>query len=817
VIIMRYVRLIFISLFLLTAARAQTVQWVTGASGDPADLQLVFENCTPDGDPRLPALADATISFAGRSEQTSIVNFDVTRSVILAYRVRARNGGSVQIPAFTVKTNKGDLRVAAFTTGAMRQAADANVHGRLEPGANTLWAGEVFPLTYTLDVARRTFNQLGSPVEWSATPLIAEDWSKAEPSEVNQGGEARLLITYRTRAYAKAPGNLTVNATNQLVNLIAGTVGFGLFQQQRIEQLSVTSNQPALVIKPLPQPASPGFTGAVGQFRLNSKVVPASATVGEPVTWTLELSGTGNWPDIAGLPAREVSKDFQVIQPQAKRTPTEGKLFDVTFAEDVVLVPTRPGTYTLGPVEFTYFDPKAGAYKTLTTPRTTVTVNPPAAPKFNITPPAAAEPAAEPAKAPEAPAPAVLPAAIPRDPLPGQDPAATPFARTRTLAFFGAAPFVALALGWLALAIGRARRTDPALARREAKARLAATLQRLSSAPDSDRRELLLAWQHDSARLWQIVHAAPAATAFGADAAWAQLWQESERALYGTDGALPSDWHARATAALAAKSVPGFAPWRAFLPRNLLPFLFAVAVLLAAPPLKADAIADYRQGDFAAAEKIWRAALAENPTDWIARHNLALALAQQDRWPEAAAHTTAAFVQKPGREANRWNLALVYEKAGYTPAEIAPFLTPGPRQHLARFASPAVWEQALIASSALAALALGWLILSGYHRRARWTQAVAALSLVLALGLGAAALTGRSTYGPIAHPQAALVWHDSVLRSIPTEADTTQKTTPLGAGTIGIIDQTFLGWVRLSFTNGQTGWVRQDDLVRLWK
>ena len=157
------------------------------------------------------------------------------------------------------------------------------------------------------------------------------------------------------------------------MRVITGNIGVGLFQQQRVEELSVSTKRPELTIRPLPTPNVSGFTGAVGQFKLVSKVVPTTAAVGEPVTWTLELSGSGNWPEIPGLPQREVSKDFQVVSPQAKRTPAEGKLFDVTLAEDVVLVPTRTGTYTLGPVFFTYFDPKSGSYQTLSTPRTTVT------------------------------------------------------------------------------------------------------------------------------------------------------------------------------------------------------------------------------------------------------------------------------------------------------------------------------------------------------------------------------------------------------------------------------------------------------------
>ncbi len=808
---MRLFRILLCFLALAAAGLAQSVQWLTADSGDPADLQLVFDNCVPEGSPVLPTLADATFSPTGRSEQTSIINFKVTRSVILNYRLRSRTGGSVQIPAFTVKTDQGELRVPAYTTGAVRQAADVNIHARLLPGNSTVWAGEIFPLSYTLDVGRRTFNALGSAPEWDPAPLIIEDWSKPEPAEFTANGEARLNIIYKTRAYAKTPGTVTLGAAQQLVNITTGTVGFGLFQQPRLDQVAVTSNQPKLTVRPLP-PAPAGFTGAVGQFRLESKVVPADATVGEPVTWTLELTGTGNWPDITGLPAREVSKDFQVIQPQAKRTPAAGKLFEATLAEDVVLVPTRPGTYPLAPVTFTYFDPKVGEYKTLTTPRATVTVKAPAVSPFNVTPAAEPAPATSAARLPEPPAPPAMPAAIPLDPLKGGDGAPKPFASVFTLTAATLAPAGALLMFWLGLALRRAQLTDPGRARREARARLAATLRSLPAA--TVRRALLLAWQHDTAVLWDIPHAAPPAASLP-DAAWRQLWQEAEAALYGPAENLPADWHARATDALARKKAPGFAAWRTLQPRNLLPFLFLLCLLVT--PLPAGPAEDYRAGNYAAAEKGWREAVAKEPTDWAARHNLALALAQQSRWPEAAAHATAAFVQQPGIEANRWNLALAYERAGYTPAPLAPFLHPGPREILAQQASPAAWERRLILASAVGALALGWLLFAAYHGQTRWTRFAACTAFALATVAGAAALLSRSTYGLTAHPQAVIVWRNTTLHSIPTEAETAQQTTALPAGSIAIADHAFLGWKRLAFPNGQTGWVRQEALVPLWQ
>ena len=83
--------------------------------------------------------------------------------------------------------------------------------------------------------------------------------------------------------------------------------------------------------------------------------------------------------------------------------------------------------------------------------------------------------------------------------------------------------------------------------------------------------------------------------------------------------------------------------------------------------------------------------------------------------------------------------------------------------------------------------------------------------------LAAAATLSLHTYGPLAHPEVTFVWQASVLRSIPTEADTTQKTSPLSAGSIAVAEKTFLGWTKLNFPGGQTGWVRTTDLISLYR
>ncbi len=810
--------ILLLSALLTAAARAQSAHWDPPSGtlpvGQVTSLQLVFQDCEPKEPPVPPKVDGLTLEFTGQASNISWINGDYSRSVTYTYAALLAGRQGAEIPAFTVVTNKGALAINAArfeptgaTVGSSGQPLESAANSRLEAAEPTVWAGEVFGLGYRIDVARSYYPDFGhGDFAWNAAPLIAEDWSQPEPYTLAAGDDARTGFVYRTRAVARAPGTYRLNPINQPVNLSVGVTGFGFFQQRQYQQFSVASNTPTIDVRPLP-PAPAGFNGAVGDFKMVSKIVPMATTVGEPITWTIELSGTGNWPDMPGLPAREVSRSFQVVQPKAKRTPAEGKLFNSTLSEDVVLVPTAPGTYPIESFQFTYFDPGTGTYKTLTTQRTTVTVAaPPEAPKAPLA--IGVPDTGGPAPVPEA------PGGIPRDPAAGPDSVALPWPG-RILASLAAAPFAFAGIWWLFLALRRARETDPGRGRRAAHQRLAALLAR----PSAPSAEFILSWQRDAAALWEIGHAAPGPEAFG-DPAWASLWREADRVLYGPNSDLPPDWVRRAEAALAAKRAPAFARARLFLPSNLIPWLFALALLPAwiAPVRGAEPSSAYHRGDFAEAEKGWRAAEARDPADWTTRYNLSLALAQQNRWNEAAAQASAAFVQQPGNASTRWQFALASDKAGFSPDALAGFLSPGPLQELARLASPAEWQRIGVGAAVLAAFALGLLLAGGYGLVRRSRSAPVGLALVLAaVALGTAAAAGWHAFGTARDTQAVVVWRSSTLRSIPTEADTSQKTTPLGAGSIAIADKAFLGWVRLSFENGQTGWVRKDEVVGIWR
>ena len=891
-----FVLLLLLGLCSFAALRAQSIAWDPDEGelpvGMTAGLSLVFKDCEPKSPPKIPPTPGLTLEYRGTSQQTTMVNFSVSRSIVYSYAARLEGNRAVTIPAFEIETNQGRLKVPAarFTPGEARVGAQqvpvAKIaSSRLIPAAPTVWAGEVFGLTYQLSVNLDHRAELASNPDWTPAPVVAEDLGKGQRLPARGAQDTQAHVAYRTRGYIKDAGTHQLNPVTQLLNVqtSTGMSLFGLVPQ--MEQLAITSDRPRITVRPLPAPAPADFSGAVGQFKLESKIVPEKATVGDPITWTLTLSGTGNWPEIGGLPAREVSKAFQVIQPQSKRAMAEGQLFTGTLTEDVVLMPTQPGTYTLGELRFVVFDPQTGSYQTLTTPKTTLTIGAAPAsafPSLSADPQATAPatPAAANATGSGTPAPAgsaaapasrppAEPAAIPGDLLPTQAPSAAPLSPRTWFALLLSPGLLLLSL-WLVLAYRRARRLDPQAPRRAAHLRLQSTLQQLTrlarldaaagTPPASDpasataRHRLLAAWQTDTAQLWQLGAAAPNPTDLlrappipGSLAArstlapspmaeaTAQLWREADHTLYGASTPLPADWIDRALQSWEQTRPGSFSWFTLFRPRHCLPWLFSALLLLCADPLTASAQAAtaparqdssaarspealYRQGDFSAAQQAWVTHLRDHPLDWSTRTNLGLTLLQKGEPGAAVAHLAVAWVQQPRHPEVQRAFQLALARVDTAPAVLGPLQQPGPLNSLVRLASPREWQLILVAAATLLAGALATLLLAGFGIGQRRLSLLVSTALLLsALGLGASATVALRAYGDAADERAVLVWSNSQLRSIPTEADTTQETTALPAGSLALVDRSFLGWLRVAFPSGQTGWVRREDVVALWR
>lgn len=125
---------------------------------------------------------------------------------------------------------------------------------------------------------------------------------------------------------------------------------------------------PKVTINVKPLPAKPdNFSGGVGEFTLSSSINAKEVKTNDAVTIKLTIKGVGNMK-LINTPEVKFPEDFEIYDPKVTNN------FDVSRAGlsgtqtiEYLAIPRHAGDFTIPQVEFTYFDLKSQAYKTLKT------------------------------------------------------------------------------------------------------------------------------------------------------------------------------------------------------------------------------------------------------------------------------------------------------------------------------------------------------------------------------------------------------------------------------------------------------------------
>lgn len=860
----------------------QSVAWNNPgpvAPNEPTQLELVFTDCQPAGPVNLPEISGLQVlGQPGRAQSFSMINFQTSSSTTLSYAVRTTVEGKVEIPSLEIATDKGKFKIAGITlnsTGAptnTRRRSQPNpgfFNPSFMPGAGQApaaptaplpagaaqaeasaeprnpYAGEIFDVNYRVFIIGNRSGRVKTTPLWDVQNFSAEAWDRGQ--QIGPGGSKGLQ--FHTRAMIPKAGPFTLPTIRQKLDIETGQTGRSIFfTSPTSQEVEVASEPIALPVEPLPAGAPAGFKGAVGQFTVESKMIPEQVNEGEPVTWTLTLRGTGNWPAGVELPARAVPTQIRTIQPKLRREFNGIEIFTGAIVEDLVMIPVSAGEFELPSVKFVYFDPKKKSYETIEAKPPKILVTKGASGLSIATPPGAASPASTPPGKQPMPAVAGRPnqplqygaPALPRDPLIGTGVGFSPVAMG-WLKLLSILPWLVLLGVWWIWAKRRAVLTDPERSRKESLElwKISASGVGASSEDYRLRERTLLVWQKSVAGTLGVEGATPSweniiqggPTLLEEDRSELEkCWMESEEALYGRGRALAESWSGRAMALAQRIDLPKIKIWETLRPRNVLPWGSLIILLLAgglqveaaetngvvAHEMAVDPVGLYRVADFKGAEKIWSERVRLKSTDPIARNNLALANYQLGDKERALAHGLSAYLLAPTTESVAWNLRIFAGSADQLDPAINRLgddnWTAGLPSYLGVFA----WQAILVAGIALAALGGGLWLASGYYgfyRRVffRLGSGIVLGGAVMALLAGLA----LGVYGKLADRGAVMIVDVEPLRSIPSELEPqAEKAYP--PGSIAHLEKSFLGWSKIRLPNHDMGWIRTEHIVPLY-
>lgn len=125
---------------------------------------------------------------------------------------------------------------------------------------------------------------------------------------------------------------------------------------------------PGITLQVDPLPARPAnFSGGVGTFDVSAALDKEKVKAGEPINLRVVVGGVGNLK-LLKQPIVDFPKDFDKYDAKVidkTRLTAHGVEGNVIY--DFLAVPRNQGNYTIPAIEFTYYDTKLNAYKTIKT------------------------------------------------------------------------------------------------------------------------------------------------------------------------------------------------------------------------------------------------------------------------------------------------------------------------------------------------------------------------------------------------------------------------------------------------------------------
>ncbi len=174
-----------------------------------------------------------------------------------------------------------------------------------------------------------------------------------------------LLYPQRTGAISIDPANLTVLLQQQSRS---NDPFFGDFFSTFTTVPKMIATLPVEInVKPLPPGAPSDFNGAVGDFSVSSSISADTVNTNDAVTYRITLQGHGNLK-LASAPELDLPPDIEIYEPKISSdlsVSASGTSGSRTF--EYVLIPRYHGEFVIPSVQYSYFDPTSGRYRTLNT------------------------------------------------------------------------------------------------------------------------------------------------------------------------------------------------------------------------------------------------------------------------------------------------------------------------------------------------------------------------------------------------------------------------------------------------------------------
>jgi len=367
--------------------------------GEPFLFQIQVQGSDAPEPPDVSSLKGFDVQTLGgrpsNRESITIINGQMSRVVerayVFSYRLTAKQPGQFTIPSLSVTADGVRLATNPVPMQAIKPTDNEDSKLRLTLDKTRCYVGEPLVLTITWYLGKGASNAafqlpiLADPRFASDdVEVVIDDRRKFAPAVIGdrqialrQGSgtlDGREYTTYMFRKILipKSPGDLVLPPATVTCDLRFGTrrpsspfdgiFDDDPFDRGRYKRVVVPSDTPALQVLDLPATGRPAnFAGLVGAYRIEASAAPLEASVGDPITLTIRLSGPPYLKNVDLPPLKDqpaLAHDFKIPEERA-----EGKIENGVKVFTQTLRALRPDVSSIPPIELAYFDTESGTYR----------------------------------------------------------------------------------------------------------------------------------------------------------------------------------------------------------------------------------------------------------------------------------------------------------------------------------------------------------------------------------------------------------------------------------------------------------------------
>lgn len=349
---------------------------------------------TDKGEMSLPQFKGCTELFRGSSRGTSvnIINGNVSRTITNSIVVTLRadevgthniepatlvvDGKTYKTKPLTLTVLEGDAtdESAAAERGGNRGAAVASSNSsetftRLVLSRTNVYEQEAILATlkvYTL-APQLNFTKVTLPsFEGFAAQELDVPESNQWDIERYKDRNYKTATLRRVLLFPQRTGDITINGGSCEIEVYE-VQGINFFGQPLYDVVSKNVITPSVKVnvKSLPADKPATFTGGVGDFKLTSELSSNTIKANEALTLTVTVQGKGNL-QLMQNPVVEFPSEFEAYDPQVNLDirSSAGGVSGKRVIE-YTIIPRYAGTFTIPPIEISYFDINSKSYKTL--------------------------------------------------------------------------------------------------------------------------------------------------------------------------------------------------------------------------------------------------------------------------------------------------------------------------------------------------------------------------------------------------------------------------------------------------------------------